>query len=258
MKIKNFLLLAFISLFVIGCQGGEEAATKKATTKKNTIKKAQKNQQGFLFGKVKETMDSGGYTYILLEFEGKDTWVAVPKMTVEVGDEVMLYPGQVMKKFHSKGLNRTFETIIFSQGPVSPPSSSSKGHGQMVQGMKSAHQNVPRIKKVDIKLEPLKGENAITIQEAYKKAKELDGKKVKLKAKVMKISKNILGKNWLHCQDGTGSEKARDFDITVTTKSEPKVGEVVIIEGILHKDKDIGAGYFYPVIIEDAQIKKAN
>ncbi len=252
MKIKRLLLLVLASIVVVACQGNNETDVKKTSPKKE-----QKKQQGFLFGKVKETMDGGGYTYILLEFAGKDTWVAVPKMTVKVGDEVMLYPGQVMKNFHSKSLNRTFESIIFSQGPVSPPSSShSKAQGK-IQGMESAHKNVPKVKKEDIKLEPLNDKNAITIQEAYQKAKELDGKKVKLKAKIVKISKNILGKNWIHCQDGTGSEKKGDFDLTVTTKAEPKVGEVVIIEGTLHKDKDIGAGYFYPVIIEDAQIKKA-
>jgi hypothetical protein len=71
-----------------------------------------------LAGKVVETMDSGGYSYICLEKDGKKTWVAVPVMMVQVGDEMELLPGAAMPNFASKGLNRTFESIIFSGGPV--------------------------------------------------------------------------------------------------------------------------------------------
>jgi hypothetical protein len=32
------------------------------------------------------------------------------------------------------------------------------------------------------------------------------------------------------------------------------VGDVVTVKGVLHVDKDFGAGYAYPVIVEDAKI----
>ena len=70
-------------------------------------------------GKVVETVNAGGYTYICLENEGAKTWVAVPPMQVKVGDQLALAPGNVMTNFASKSLNRTFPTIIFSGGPVS-------------------------------------------------------------------------------------------------------------------------------------------
>jgi hypothetical protein len=73
---------------------------------------------GSLSGKVVETMNAGGYTYISLEKEGKQTWVAVPNMVVTVGDEMELQPGAVMKNFTSKSLNKTFDTVVFSGGPV--------------------------------------------------------------------------------------------------------------------------------------------
>ncbi|HJV66856.1 MAG TPA: hypothetical protein VJ550_14060 [Geomonas sp.] len=69
-------------------------------------------------GKVVETMNSGGYTYICLEKEGKKVWAAVPPMDVKVGQEVSLAPGLEMSNFNSKGLNRTFDKIIFSTGPM--------------------------------------------------------------------------------------------------------------------------------------------
>ncbi len=69
-----------------------------------------------LSGKVAETMNSGGYTYISLEKNGKKTWVAVPEAKVKVGQEVACQPGMEMKNFTSKTLGRTFESIIFSGG----------------------------------------------------------------------------------------------------------------------------------------------
>ena len=69
-----------------------------------------------LSGKVVETMNSGGYTYVCLEHDGTKTWVAVPPAAVKVGQEVVCQPGMEMKNFTSKTLNRTFESIIFSGG----------------------------------------------------------------------------------------------------------------------------------------------
>ncbi len=65
-------------------------------------------------GKVLETMDSGGYTYVhLQQKKGKKIWVAFPKAKVSVGKKVSLVPGEEFKNFKSKTLDRTFDRIIF-------------------------------------------------------------------------------------------------------------------------------------------------
>ena len=69
-------------------------------------------------GKVTETMDSGGYTYICLEKDGKKVWAAVPTTKVSVGQELKLKPGMEMVNFKSSSLNRTFDSIIFSGGVI--------------------------------------------------------------------------------------------------------------------------------------------
>jgi len=250
----SFLLvmcLVFFTLNLQGCQN--KTGEQKTSSEKSEPPKADKKtaEKSYIFGKVKETMDSGGYTYMLLEFEGNDFWVAVPEMKVAVGEEVMLLPGDIMKNFHSNKLNRTFETIIFSQGPVSPKAMKAHSGSKLT---KKPHSGTPMLPKEDIKVEKASGEGAITIEMAYQKAKELDGKTVLLKAQVIKVSKNILGKNWLHVQDGTGKKENKDYDLTVTTKASPAVGQLVMIRGVLHTDRDIGAGYFYPIIIEDANV----
>ena len=67
-------------------------------------------------GKVVETMNSGGYTYVCLEKGGTKTWVALPAMAAKVGQEIKCQPGIEMKDFTSKTLNRTFASIVFSGG----------------------------------------------------------------------------------------------------------------------------------------------
>lgn len=74
--------------------------------------------QGGPSGKVLETMDSSGYTYVLLEKDDVKTWAAIPQTKVAVGETLTVQPGMVMPSFTSKTLNRTFSNIIFSGGVV--------------------------------------------------------------------------------------------------------------------------------------------
>ncbi|MGO9014876.1 MAG: hypothetical protein ACLQF0_07845 [Dissulfurispiraceae bacterium] len=71
-----------------------------------------------LSGKVAETMNSGGYTYVLLEKDGDKIWIAVPQMKVTKGQAMSFKPGAEMENFKSKTLNRTFKRIVFSEGPA--------------------------------------------------------------------------------------------------------------------------------------------
>jgi len=92
-------------------------------------------EQQPLSGKVVESMDAGGYTYICLEKDGKKTWAAVPTTKVTVGEELELMPGAEMGPFTSKSLNRTFDQLIFSGGtlskPSAPPAGMPPGHPAM-------------------------------------------------------------------------------------------------------------------------------
>ncbi len=80
----------------------------------------------------------------------------------------------------------------------------------------------------------------------------LGGKTVTFKGKVVKVNNNVMNKNFLHVQDGTGKEGTND--VTVTSSQTAKVGETVTVVGKVVLDRDFGAGYMYPLIIEDASI----
>jgi hypothetical protein len=71
------------------------------------------------------------------------------------------------------------------------------------------------------------------------------------------VNPNILGKTWIHLQDGTGNPEAKTNDLAVTSPgSSASVGDTVLVEGVVETDKNYGMGYTFPVIIEDTVITK--
>ena len=94
------------------------------------------------------------------------------------------------------------------------------------------------------------------VSELFANKATLDKQKVTVKGKVVKVSSGIMGRNWVHLQDGSGSPNKQDKDLTVTTaQGLPEMGKTVTVTGTLAKDKDFGSGYFYKVIVENATIK---
>ena len=64
-------------------------------------------------GTVKQTMDSGGYTYVLLKTASGDVWLAGPESKVKVGQTLSSGEGMLMQGFNSKTLKRTFSKVLF-------------------------------------------------------------------------------------------------------------------------------------------------
>ena len=93
-----------------------------------------------------------------------------------------------------------------------------------------------------------------TVSEVYAAKGKLAGQRVIIRGKVVKYNAMILGKNWLHIQDGSGSGDKQDNDLTVTTATPTGVGATVLVTGVVSTNRDFGAGYKYNVIIEDAQV----
>ena len=67
-------------------------------------------------GKVLETMNAAGYTYVQVDENGQKLWLAVMETKVNVGDTVEFPDSPPMLNFQSKSLKRTFEKIIFAPG----------------------------------------------------------------------------------------------------------------------------------------------
>jgi hypothetical protein len=100
------------------------------------------------------------------------------------------------------------------------------------------------------------GANAYTVQEIFANSAKLNKMKVVVRGKVVKVSAGIMGKNWIHIQDGTGTQANKNHNLVCTSQDMADVDDVVTVSGVLAKDKDFGGGYKYSAIVEDATIKK--
>lgn len=200
-------------------------------------------------GVVQEVKEVESYTYLRLKTESGETWAAVGKAPVKVGDKVSIEDANVMKNFESKSLKKTFPSIVFG---------SLAGSGAAAGGasMLSAHGATakPQDATPDVKVPKATGPNSRTVADIVGKASELKDKPVLLRARVVKYSGGIMGKNWLHVRDGSGSEGSNDLVVTSTMAA--AVGDVLTIKGVVRTDKDLGAGYVYKVLVEDATLQK--
>ncbi|WP_028583585.1 hypothetical protein [Desulfogranum mediterraneum] len=245
-----------------------------------------------LQGTISETMNSGGYTYLRLDTAQGKLWVAIPETTVKKGAAVQVLPGMKMEDFSSRSLKRSFATIIFSPGLVgtapnrgasphgTPPAAASPAAaaakastggdsfsaalqsersrpaappkaGAMAQSLGSSGAIVP---SADIQVDKAEGADSYTVGECFSQARELNNQTVTIRGKVMKVSPRIMGKNWVHLQDGSGSPMKNTHDLVITTQALPKPDTVVTFRGTLHADRDFGAGYRYAVIVEEATL----
>jgi uncharacterized membrane protein YcgQ (UPF0703/DUF1980 family) len=195
--------------------------------------------------KVEEVIQTSQYTYMKVSENGAENWIAVNKQEASKGETYYYNQDLEMKNFNSKELNRTFETIYFVQGlskepiiaAVPTPATQGKSVG---------------VKKEGISVAPADG--SISIAGLYAKAADYAGKTIKMKGQVVKVTNEVMGKNWIHIQDGTGD--SGNFDLTITTHDQAKVDDVVTFEGTISLKKDFGYGYFYEVIMEDAKLVK--
>lgn len=95
---------------------------------------------------------------------------------------------------------------------------------------------------------------AQTVATLYQDKAALAGKTISVQGKVMKVNNGIMNRNWLHLQDGTGDAKSRTNDLVITSQQSANVGDQISVSGVVAVNKDFGAGYNYPLLIEDASI----
>ena len=192
--------------------------------------------EGNLNGEVIETMNSGGYTYALIEEEGKKSWVAVPHTKIGVGDQVEFQPGMEMGNYTSPTLNRSFENIVFSSGVV------------------NLKPKEPEIPASALDVTKAEGANGYTIEEVYAKKADLAGKTVTVRGKVSKVSK-FLGLNWVRLKDGSGSRKKGNHKLVATSLEDATKGDIITVSGVVVLDKNV-SGLNYDLLIEQATIGK--
>ncbi|MGB8321063.1 MAG: GW dipeptide domain-containing protein [Ignavibacteriaceae bacterium] len=220
---------------------GFTACEKKEEPKENTSKEEAMPAENLHKVVVLDNMDASQYTYLKVKENDSEYWIAVPQMEVQKGETLYFGKSMEMKNFRSETLNKTFDSVLFVD------------HVSKTPNEMTSVPNHPKLNSVkeDVSVKPVSGGK--TIAQIYADKSSLAGKTVTVRGKVTKFNPNIMGRNWIHIQDGTGS--ANNYDLMITSKDIVKIGDVVVAEGTVAVNKDFGAGYSYPVMVEDASVK---
>lgn len=231
---KNIFYLILLSLIAFSCKNGSKEVP---------------YQSGVNKGKVKEVLQTSQYTYLLVDENSKDKWLAMPKMEAKKGDVYFYNEGYEMNAFVSKELGRTFESVFFLDRIGKTAEEITKGP------IASGNEPVKaEVRKYDLDIP--QAENGIRIAELFGNKEKYKGKRVTICGKVTHYNPSIMKKNWIHLQDGT--EFSGKYDLTATSDSATvvSVGQVITVEGTVELDRDFGYGYFYEVLLTDIRILK--
>ena len=240
---KKIILLATVA-FWFGCepkQGKSVEDVPQTTSDSHSIV-------------VQEVLQANSYTYLHGAAGDQTIWMAIPKREVEVGKTYYFVPGMEMKDFKSKDLDREFESIFFISGISETPDLENKIDGKGTMPDDEFHSKQDPTQQQELSIQPEEG--VTSVGTLYANREDFENKKVKVKGVVTKFNPEIMDKNWVHIQDGSGDEKG--FDLTITTKDNVGVGSIATFEGVLVLNKDFGHGYKYDLLLEDAvQLNKS-
>ncbi len=239
---NNALRAALVTatlLSLFGCKKEEAAPAGVAATPQPP------SAPGALVGTVAERLDASSYTYLRLQTAGGESWVAVPTNQVAVGTRVTILNPTPMGSFESKTLGRTFSQMTFGSAAVAEGASAPV-----------ASKPAPSVEPVAIQVAKATGSDARTVAEVFAQRAALKDKPVSVRGKVVKVTSGVLNRNWLHVRDGSGSEATQDHDLIVTTTADVQLNEELTLTGVVHTDKDLGSGYSYKVLVEDATVSR--
>jgi hypothetical protein len=243
---KHLILTVCLGIAALGAQGAQ------TTTPIVPPATAAPEQAAGFSGKVVETTNAASYTYVLVDTGARKAWVAAPAFPVKVGDSVMVGTSMPMANYHSKTLNRDFEVVYFTGGVMvngmqpkvaGQPAGLPKGHPPITGGTAKSNVDLSGITKA---------EGGQTVAEIVAGKDKLNGQTARVRGRVVKYNAGIMGRNWLHIRDGSGSEGSND--LLVTTDAAAKIGDTVLVSGKVAINQDFGAGYKYSVVVENAKV----
>jgi hypothetical protein len=245
------------SITQVGCSKSDHASAKTESAVSTPV------PEGMVRGPVLETMDAAGYTYVQIDTGTEKRWIAGPKSQIKIGDIVQVKEGMAMPGFQSKALDRTFDVVYFVPGienltnPAAAVPAANADYGSATPTKTPTDHPLMDSKAgpaaEDVTVSPV--EEGKNIAELYENKTGYEGKEVTLRGKVVKYNANIMGWNFVHIRDGSGDPAKGTNDVTITTKDVTELGATVVATGKVSLNTDFGAGYAYPVLIEEASLK---
>lgn len=214
--------------------------------KTESSEKSQVLPDGSHKAQVEEVLQTNSYTYLKVNEDGKQNWLAVTKQDIKSGATVYYKPDLEMNNFESKELKRTFESIFFVSS-ISDKLLGNSGSSKMEASLSRKNTGTKTTISVD------QPQNGISIAKLSADRISYQGKIITVRGQVTKYNPSIMDRNWVHIQDGT--KDGQTYDLTVTTNDEVKLDEIVTFKGKIVLNKDFGAGYKYDIIMEEATLQ---
>lgn len=95
--------------------------------------------------------------------------------------------------------------------------------------------------------------DAVSIGTVYAELDQRADQTVVVHGTVVKAT-NAVGWVWVHVQDGSGDPALGSHDLTIQTQDAVVRGQRVSFQGTLRADVDLGFGYHYDALVEDARL----
>lgn len=206
-------------------------------------------QQGATAGGVhqvvaQEILQAERYTYLRVSEGNRTFWIATAKTEAQKGGTYLYKDGLMKTNFESVEFKRTFDTIYLISHIID---ASQHPGGNLTTGSGSPATQAPG----SVTAPPTATGKVIKISELFKNKSQYNGQEVTVSGKVIKVNNGIMGRNWIHLDDGSKMD-GKKLDLTLTTSMAIPLGSGVTLRGTVAVDKDFGAGYRYDVIVENA------
>ena len=190
-----------------------------------------------------EVLQAERYTYLNVNEGSHKFWIATAKKEASKG-KTYLYKGGLLKtNFESQDFKRTFDTI-YLVGNIIDAAEHPGGNMDVPLGQEMT----APIKKTSGASAP---KDVVKLSELISKKSKYDGQTITVAGNCVKVNNGIMGRNWVHIQDGS-KEKGKFLELTITTNANIEVGSEVVLKGKIVLNKDFGAGYRYDIIMEEA------
>lgn len=191
-----------------------------------------------------DVLQAERYTYLDVREGERSYWIATAKTEAEKG-KTYLYRGGLLKtNFKSQEFDRDFDTIYL----VSHIIDAAEHPGGNIAAPQSAGipggQGTAEVSAVNVK-------DAVKLSDLFANKQKYDGKIITVAGKSVKVNNGIMGKNWVHIQDGSQAN-GKNIDLTITTGLQIPAGSQVALQGKIVLNKDFGSGYRYDILMEDA------
>lgn len=193
---------------------------------------------------VHEVLPGSKYVYVKVN-EGSDTfWIATGQGSITAGASYVFNEAVVKKDFRSAELDREFDSIYLVTQFL--PATRKK---ELKRLRFNPHANAAEAETDDSHDGKETNQvQKVTLSELLKEPKRFENQQIEISGICTKVNANIMDRNWIHLKSNRDDAQG----VVATSSHSPLAGESITLKAIVRLDKDFGAGYVYPILLEDA------